>query len=67
MWEDDANKNGGRWQIPIAKGYGNIVWENLILGFIGEQFNVEDEINGIVITIKPNVDTISIWNRNGKD
>ena len=67
MWEDEANKNGGRWQISVAKGYANIVWENLILAFIGEQIATEDEINGVVITIRPNFDTISIWNRNGRD
>ena len=49
MWEDEANKSGGRWQISIAKGYGNIIWENLILAYIGEQFENENEINGIVI------------------
>ncbi len=67
MWEDEANKVGGRWVIRLNKGYSNKLWEDLILAMIGEQFDAENEINGIVITIRPNGDTISIWNRNGKD
>jgi translation initiation factor 4E len=67
MWEDEGNKNGGRWVIRINKGYANKLWEDLILGMIGEQFDYENEINGIVISIRQNGDTISIWNRNGGD
>jgi translation initiation factor 4E len=52
MWEDEANKFGGRWVIRINKGYSNKLWEDLILAMIGEQFEVDNEINGIVITIR---------------
>ena len=38
-----------------------------MLAFIGEQFELEKEVTGIVIMTKPNMDTISIWNRNGAD
>ena len=37
------------------------------MGVIGEQFTHENEINGIVISIRGNQDTISIWNKNGRD
>lgn len=67
MWEDEANKVGGRWVIRMNKGYSNKLWEDLILAMIGEQFEAENEINGIVITIRQNGDTIAIWIRNGKD
>jgi translation initiation factor 4E len=67
MWEDEANKNGGRWQLRVSKGFANKLWEDLILAFIGEQFECENEITGIVISIRPNADTISIWNRNSRD
>ena len=45
----------------------NKLWEDLILGFIGEAFTYPDEITGIVISIKKKKDTISIWNRSGRD
>ncbi|CDW89504.1 eukaryotic translation initiation factor 4e type 2 [Stylonychia lemnae] len=67
MWEDEANKNGGRWVIRVNKGYSNKLWEDLTLAMIGEQFECENEIHGIVIVIKPSGDTIAIWNKNSRD
>lgn len=67
MWEDEANKNGGRFSLRISKGYANILWEDLILALIGEQFECENEITGIVLSIKPAADIIAIWNRNWRD
>ena len=67
MWEDEANKDGGRWQFKINKGYANKLWEDLILALIGEQFEYENEIHGIVIITKPYFDSISVWNKNSKN
>lgn len=67
MWEDEANKNGGRWVIRVNKGYSNKLWEDLTLAMIGEQFECENEIHGIVIVIKPNLDTIAVWTKNSRD
>jgi translation initiation factor 4E len=36
MWEDEANKNGGRWTLKVSKGFTNKLWEDLILAMIGE-------------------------------
>lgn len=67
MWEDQANKNGGRWTLRVQKGFANRLWEDLILAVIGEQFTDENEICGIIVSVKNNGDQISIWNRNGRD
>lgn len=67
MWEDEANTNGGRWTLRVSKGYANKLWEDLILAMIGEQFSDENEINGIVLSVRGQGDQISIWNRNGKN
>ena len=67
MWEDEANKNGGRWTLRVSKGYANKLWEDLILAMIGEQFSLENEINGIVLSIRNMGDQISIWIRNGNN
>ncbi len=45
----------------------NQLWEDLVLGVIGEQFTYANEITGIVISIRGNQDTLSIWNKNGRD
>jgi len=67
MWEDEANKNGGRWVIRVSKGYANKLWEDLILALIGEQFTHENDVNGIIVQVKQAGDQISIWNRNSHD
>ena len=40
-WEDEENSQGGRWQIRFNKSQplvSNKLWEDLVLGVIGEQF-----------------------------
>lgn len=34
---------------------------------IGEQFEVENEITGVILNIKPQFDAFQIWHKNGKD
>jgi translation initiation factor 4E len=61
---------GGRWQIRFNKvqpQVSNKLWEDLLLGVVGEQFTYPEEINGIVISIRNNQDTMSIWNKSGRD
>ncbi|XP_040205610.1 eukaryotic translation initiation factor 4E type 2 isoform X1 [Rana temporaria] len=52
MWEDDANKNGGKWIIRLRKGLASRCWENLILAMLGEQFMVGEEICGAVVSVR---------------
>lgn len=52
MWEDGANKAGGKWIVRLKKGLASRCWENLILAILGEQFMVGEEICGAVISIR---------------
>lgn len=63
LWEDDANKNGGKWIVRLKKGLANRCWENLILAILGEQFMVGEEICGAVVSVRFQEDLISIWNK----
>ena len=38
-----------------------------LLAILGEQFIVGDEICGVVISIRPTEDIISLWNRTASD
>jgi len=67
MWEDKANKNGGKWIVRLRKGLASRCWENLILAMLGEQFMVGPEVCGAVVSIRYQEDIISIWNRNASD
>lgn len=67
MWEDEANKDGGKWIVRLRKGLASRCWENLILAMLGEQFMVGSEVCGAVISVRFQEDIISIWNRNAGD
>jgi translation initiation factor 4E len=53
--------------IRLKKGISSRCWENLLLAILGEQFIVGDEICGVVLSIRPTEDIISLWNRTASD
>lgn len=64
MWEDDANKAGGKWQVRLKKGVATRCWENLILAMVGEQFACGDEICGAVVSVRYHTeDIVGVWNK----
>ncbi|XP_046552638.1 eukaryotic translation initiation factor 4E type 2-like isoform X1 [Haliotis rubra] len=67
MWEDSANKSGGKWIIRLKKGLASRCWENLALAMLGEQFMVGEEICGAVVSIRYQEDILALWNRTAYD
>ncbi|XP_065056330.1 eukaryotic translation initiation factor 4E type 2-like [Rhopilema esculentum] len=67
MWEDEANKEGGKWILRLRKGLASRYWENLILAILGEQFMVDSELCGAVVSLRFQDDIISVWNKNAQD
>ncbi|XP_076453853.1 eukaryotic translation initiation factor 4E type 2-like isoform X2 [Babylonia areolata] len=67
MWEDEANRQGGKWIIRLRKGLASRCWENLILAIMGEQFMVGEEICGAVVSIRFQDDVLALWNRTASD
>ncbi|XP_030372805.1 eukaryotic translation initiation factor 4E1 [Scaptodrosophila lebanonensis] len=68
MWEDDANKFGGRWVITLSRNCKqelDKLWLDVILILIGEAFEHTDEVCGAVINIRGKSNKISIWTTNG--
>uniref|UniRef100_A0AC34R8N5 EIF-4F 25 kDa subunit n=1 Tax=Panagrolaimus sp. JU765 TaxID=591449 RepID=A0AC34R8N5_9BILA len=63
VWEDTANRKGGKWILRLKKGLSSRIWENLILAMIGEQFLVGEEICGAVCSVRNQEDIVSLWNR----
>lgn len=39
VWEDPQNQNAGYWKLKCQKSKGNMVWHELVLAAIGEQFS----------------------------
>lgn len=69
MWEDENNKNGGRFSIKLKHGYTTIIWEEMIFALIGGILpkEMKDEINGIVVTSRKEFNTLQIWFKNYDD
>jgi translation initiation factor 4E len=52
MWEDEVNRNGGKFivRIPKKKRLASRYWEDLVLAFIGQQFvDCNDDVCGVVM------------------
>uniref|UniRef100_T1PBP2 eIF-4F 25 kDa subunit n=1 Tax=Musca domestica TaxID=7370 RepID=T1PBP2_MUSDO len=70
MWEDAANKQGGRWVITLnrsPKAELDNLWLDVILCLIGEAFDHSDQICGAVVNIRQKAHKISIWTANGNN
>jgi translation initiation factor 4E len=76
-WEDEANKNGGKWSIQLPKEKNkakiNEMWLYTMLAAIGETFDplqasddgkpVDSLITGVIVSTRPQFYRISIWTR----
>ena len=68
MWEDPACADGGRWVLRTPKEVTSKFWEDLVLALVGDQFDAaQGEVLGLVLSIKYNNDTISVWHRTASD
>ncbi|XP_077999698.1 eukaryotic translation initiation factor 4E-1A-like [Glandiceps talaboti] len=66
MWEDDRNKNGGRWLVSLSKNQRHSdldrFWLETILCLVGEAFDDDSEtVNGAVVNIRNKGDKIAVW------
>ena len=66
MWEDENNKNGGKITLKLRKDFTTIIWEEMIFALIGDVLpkEVQDQINGIVVTSRKDYNTLQIWIKN---
>ncbi|XP_014260209.1 eukaryotic translation initiation factor 4E-1A-like [Cimex lectularius] len=72
MWEDEANKNGGRWILNVDKKTSHQrldhYWLELVLNMIGECFHgLNDKINGATINIRSKGNKIGLWTRDSEN
>lgn len=65
-WE--SFPGGGHWIIKITKGNGlaNLLWEELVMATLGEQF-ATPELVGIALSTRKHNDVLTIWNRDNAD
>ena len=69
MWEDESNKNGGKWILTCPKkdsreGKVDEWWLYTALALVGETLDVEGhEICGAVVSIRKGADRLALWVR----
>lgn len=64
VWEDEANKRGGKWVVRLKKGVADRYWEDLLLAMVGDQFaEAGDEVCGAVLSVRSGEDVLSVWTR----
>ena len=64
VWEDEANKRGGKWIVRLKKGVADRYWEDLLLAVVGDQFmEAADEVCGAVLSVRSGEDVLSVWTK----
>lgn len=67
MWEDDANKHGGKWAITMDKKQRtndlDRFWLDTLLCLIGEAFENSDDVCGAVVNVRAKWDKIGVWTK----
>ncbi|KAK3818596.1 MAG: eukaryotic translation initiation factor 4E member 3-like protein [Benniella sp.] len=66
LWEDPKNERGGAWNFRTAKNHTAVVWRELLMALIGEQFeetiDKKDQIFGLSVSARWNSHIFQIWN-----
>jgi len=66
LWEDEANRLGGKLYFRVRKGQSSRLWEDMLLALIGGQLH-GCGVCGAVISTRFSEDCISVWNRDARD
>eukprot|EP00002_Diphylleia_rotans_P003966 TRINITY_DN12838_c0_g1_i1.p1 TRINITY_DN12838_c0_g1~~TRINITY_DN12838_c0_g1_i1.p1 ORF type:complete len:189 (+),score=37.84 TRINITY_DN12838_c0_g1_i1:63-629(+) len=69
-WEDEANKDGGKWVIEFDRAKGeetNKCWLKLLVGCIGDLFSNSDNICGCMMNTRKDTWKISVWLRENNE
>lgn len=72
MWEDEQNRDGGRWLLQVDKKNRSSVldayWLNTLLALIGDQYLDDSEcVNGAYINLRAKGDRLSLWTKHAND
>jgi hypothetical protein len=63
VWEDEANKGGGKWTVRMKRQGASLVWEELLLSLVGEALDCSLDVCGAIISVRFQDNNISLWHR----
>lgn len=69
LWEDPANKSGGKW-VMIVRGQQPLtdsIWSNLAMALVGQVLDPMNSVCGIVVSTRPRMERIQVWTRARND
>jgi translation initiation factor 4E len=65
VWEDEANKRGGKWIVRLKKGVADRYWEEILFAIVGDQFmEAGEEVCGAVLSVRSGEDVLNVWTKN---
>lgn len=68
MWEDDTNKQGGKWVFTITTKEDmarlDAIWEDMLLAVLGEYLDDGNAICGLVLGKRKTQTKIAVWTNN---
>lgn len=72
MWEDERNRQGGRWLVNTSKNVReqdlDRLWLETLMLLVGESFGeYSDSVCGAVVQIRAKGDKLAIWTKNAAD
>ncbi len=63
MWEDDANRVGGKWTLRIKRNGSGTVWDEAVMMAIGETLDGAADVCGVIISLRYHDTSLSIWHK----
>ena len=61
MWEDPANKGGGKFFLHIKKSFATKLWENLLFSLVSEEIPEMKLVNGVILKMHRLEVVFYIW------
>ncbi|XP_038982341.1 eukaryotic translation initiation factor-like isoform X2 [Phoenix dactylifera] len=63
-WEDPECANGGKWSVTCnRKATLDTMWLETLMALIGEQFDENEEICGVVASVRQRQDKLALWTK----
>jgi len=71
MWEDSANRIGGKWTVEFSSKKRadqlDQLWLFAVLAVVGEGFGEDsDQVTGVVVSVRKQNDRIALWTKDAR-